>query len=565
MKKKDIKYLIFLLLCIGFLLPSCQSEELINTGEKPETTATEEGYLSINLQLDTKTITRSADENDGIPAENYIDGIRVILYNATSDKAIGIINYNVTYTGGNYTFNGYTYNNGSIQTPTGFQDPNTDGTVTLPPVLIKKQPYKMLILINPGSLLGYLLPGTAGTLPLLNEITNKPSHSLSDVTTPISLGSPVSSSIGNGVGFYLSNLYRGAYTPYPAGDYGFFNSTRFLMTNADDLIMIRENQIQPTPESALASPIEARVERALAKVAVYDETGGSLSNNATVTNVQWACDIINLQTYLVRKPANIAPSQGGGKENINVDRTHTYAIDPNYDNVDDVGQRFFRITDDSFFHRTWIENNNNDNDNRDYFEYVTENTMAADKQYEDVTTRVVIKCQYKPKFITLKEAPPVVVVKNTSDSYYVYKGLAFTYNDLETMYNNRNRIPTEDYPPMRHLENEVMSHDDFETVFLNPTNLTHSFTKYGLSYYHNGINYYSIPIRHFKNEDSSTPMGYGRYGVVRNNIYRIKITDIMGPGSIEIPEPEGPDDKANNLKATVVVTPWDYYQIHFEL
>ncbi|MCD8267883.1 MAG: hypothetical protein LUD46_05065 [Parabacteroides sp.] len=49
MKRKDIKYLIFLLLCIGFLLPSCQSEELINTGEKPETTATEEGYLSINL------------------------------------------------------------------------------------------------------------------------------------------------------------------------------------------------------------------------------------------------------------------------------------------------------------------------------------------------------------------------------------------------------------------------------------------------------------------------------------------------------------------------------------
>ena len=52
-------------------------------------------------------------------------------------------------------------------------------------------------------------------------------------------------------------------------------------------------------------------------------------------------------------------------------------------------------------------------------------------------------------------------------------------------------------------------------------------------------------------------MGYGRYGIVRNNVYKLTITNITGPGSpiLEKPGPE-PDDGTPSISANIQVLPW---------
>ena len=51
-------------------------------------------------------------------------------------------------------------------------------------------------------------------------------------------------------------------------------------------------------------------------------------------------------------------------------------------------------------------------------------------------------------------------------------------------------------------------------------------------------------------------MAYGRYGIVRNNWYRLTLNKIAGPGSIDIPDPDGPDDKDQFLGVSIEVLPW---------
>lgn len=562
-----MKYLLFLLLCIGILLPSCQSEELIGTGkEEPGTTTSEEdGYLSINLKLDTKTITRSVTEHVGIPEESYINGVNVVLYNERSNNAIASIYYDLIYNGNEYHLDGIDYEGSRINTE-GFSVNKEEGRIILPPVRIKKQNYRMLIFVNPRSLYN-------------NQLG--PESDFSEITNPISFLEiyEYDHAISYGIGSFLSNLnpYRESYP----GKYIFDQSTSFLMTNADGPVYINgDYEIKPFPEEALMFPVYVRVERALAKVTVYDELPTELKENGTVNDLKWACDIINMQTYLVRRPADIAPNTPGyPHEDIGVDRRFTYAEDPNYDHISqqrpyeywngeeiNIDQHFFRISeDDNFFHDTYNaeEGNYNDEANKDKFEYVTENTMKAEEQYEDVTTRVVIKCQYKPDYIVLAG----IASRSTTDensSYFIYKGRAFTPQQLQEMYNDPRTIPTSWYPEMRYFREEVLVHDEFVSRCLSEPD--EPFSEYGVDYYPNGINYYSIPIRHFENEDSPELMGHGRYGVVRNNIYRIKITGIDGPGSNKIPAPFGPDDKEQgNMKATVIVESWRQYSINFNL
>lgn len=570
MKKKDIKYLMLPILCIGFL-STCQSEELISAGEEePSTTTSEEdGYLSIDLQLNTKTITRAVTDNVGIPEENYINGVRVLLYNEISSSLIGSIYYDLRYNGNDYILNSIDYN--GSQPGTGILDVDKEnGVISLPAVRVKKQNYRMLIFVNPNYL---------GYLPIGDNLT--------EITTPTSFLEQTRDkqrAISFGVGACLSNLYtRGE--NYPE-NYRFDNETFFLMSNADQIAGIPKEALGSKPGEAF--PVFVKVERALAKVAVYNEIpnldklpGGASVNGETLT---WACDIINMHTYLVRKPANIAPNTPGAGgyyyEHPNIDKAYTYAEDPNYHNISgqrpdkdpwgeniNLDEHFFRIPEDnndSFFHRTWITNNkDNDDINKYKFEYITENTMEAEEQYEDVTTRVVIKCQYTPNFIQLNS----IEQGSNSDSdagYFIYKGCAFTTGQFRIMKNDPTTIPVENHPEMTYFKDEVLIHEDFVNQCLN--NPTESFSGYGVDYYPNGINYYSIPIRHFDNEASPDIMGHGRYGVVRNNIYRIKITDIAGPGSNKIPEPYGPDDKEEGiLKATVTVQPWLQYKINFDL
>ncbi|UVV64124.1 Mfa1 fimbrilin C-terminal domain-containing protein [Bacteroides fragilis] len=59
-----------------------------------------------------------------------------------------------------------------------------------------------------------------------------------------------------------------------------------------------------------------------------------------------------------------------------------------------------------------------------------------------------------------------------------------------------------------------------------------------MHFYYQGVCYYTVLIRHFSNNMVPVLMGYGRYGVVRNNVYQLSINKIIGPGQPVINPPE---------------------------
>ena len=77
--------------------------------------------------------------------------------------------------------------------------------------------------------------------------------------------------------------------------------------------------------------------------------------------------------------------------------------------------------------------------------------------------------------------------------------------------------------------------------------------------YKDGICFYQTNlIRHFTNSQSSKEMGYGRYGVVRNNIYKVNIKEITRPGEpTVVPEDDGNDDPTKVFIAfDITINPW---------
>lgn len=68
--------------------------------------------------------------------------------------------------------------------------------------------------------------------------------------------------------------------------------------------------------------------------------------------------------------------------------------------------------------------------------------------------------------------------------------------------------------------------------------------------------YYNYWIRHLDN-NKSTVMGVMEFAIVRNNLYRILITNVSGLGYEEIPiNPDTPDEGETYLKVVLNVKPW---------
>ena len=68
--------------------------------------------------------------------------------------------------------------------------------------------------------------------------------------------------------------------------------------------------------------------------------------------------------------------------------------------------------------------------------------------------------------------------------------------------------------------------------------------------------YYKYWIRHLDNNDA-TQMGVMEFGIVRNNLYRMLITNVSGLGEgISIIQPETPDEGETYLQVVLNVKPW---------
>lgn len=521
-----------LALCAGMTALTSCNDEVANEGgggnNEPGNETTETGYFSINLQGGIMT---RADwgTNEGTDSERRISDVWVGLYdNNTEQLEYSFpLDANNGNTGGQ--FQGTDVVNDLINgTNTNISAaPSSNASFTMVAQKVLKKPYKMVVLANYNKVIDPALLDKGTPLFLLME-------SMSRTVDELTL-------------FNLS-------TPDAERDYIF-------MSNARGIVPVYEEDLDPDPKVAesVAKAVPVAIDRAVAKVNVVFKASGPdvIGEGASIDipNAKWNVDIVNRHLYPLRKQtyahvneyttefeslARVLPATL---------RYNLYAEDPNFEDVsiqlnpmlpNRLDYNFERITDPDDINKTLaIRNPLLPNEQPfDMYAYVTENTMKAEEQWEDVTTRVVVKLNYIPKNMSAGES-------------YFYFSDNKTFYTVDDLLGDPDLLPR----PLAAILEDIQTNHYYEYQIGGPE----SWTYRNLTYYSQGISYYSILIRHFDNDQQPNFMQYGRYGVVRNNVYNITVNSIKKPGSIHIPEPEGPDDKEGleeYISANIEVQPW---------
>lgn len=336
-----------------------------------------------------------------------------------------------------------------------------------------------------------------------------------------------------------------------------------MMSNAKGLVNIKGDKLYETKEKAeeaAAEKVSVQVERAVAKVFVNPtipaQASGSIAG-AKLALQGWQLDVTNKKYFPMRVMDQAIKANSVGNaaatledETADSQRVNSYAKDPNFDAATTT------IDNDNFVYLanlTTLPDFYEAGYDDDKGHYVAENTMSADAQKLRGTTLVVFKVKVTP---TIGGAEV--------DKYVVYKGVAYTVDEFKTRVTNSATTEDAENGMPTGFKGAVAGFADGSTSGADALNGKIDEGKAfkdeasGISLYVDGVNYYHMPIRHFTNEQQAAPMQYGRYGLVRNNIYKLTINSIKNFGDPEVVEPEDENDDPETLfiAMSVELQPW---------
>jgi len=533
------------------------------------------GYLSFQSAVGDLSRTKAnPHEAVGTDAENTVSRVRIILYDQSTHIAEYAFDYSGTVLHSTATAQDFLGTamldpNSQIAQDIGYQGLYTDPNriVFIPKAFkVKQMDYRLLVLVNPNDAL-------VGITKARKEFTSPKDSVLSDVglSNYDAFYEKTGSGVNNNLTDFIGSQNAG-YSPAPG---------KFLMSNSREYIVVGKNDVKDTEDAAYTSRVRVTVDRAVAKVSTrvdYDRITADVNSNAIVSDGRWLLDITNKSAYWMRHKA---AALGGTMENDGTPRSELYATDPNYTDYSharylynglpvpstlitssqaDIKNYFNYLTKADFNGVKDYEAKQYKNDDwqnvADYTsEYALENTMEAKEQYEDVTTSVLLKIKYLPKKTSMGNTLGTA-------GYYVWGRFVLTGTELVAI---RDYVPAAIPPAERpkyemFLELQKYLKDNktaLEGQFGTSYNYSGASVEVGnIQYNSDGLNFYRILIRHFDYDQEATSMAHGRYGVVRNNWYRINVNSIQGPGSIDIPDPEWPDDKQYFLGVEMEVLPW---------
>ena len=278
--------------------------------------------------------------------------------------------------------------------------------------------------------------------------------------------------------------------------------------------------------------------------------------NTTSYPVQVADDY---QSWLTAGTGTTANDQGTLGRYLNptgnFGRIH-WGYDPNYVSVSKADNN--HNTTDAL---SVINGVNTDNVITKTVTYINENTMEYNKQQYDQTTTVVLKGTYhiensdqEDSFVTYgawrSKIPDSLKEKLTATTGAKNTSLVGLFEGAE--------------------EDEV----------LEAFGLT---SDVNVNYYHEGVVYYSIQIRHFDDLETPKPVPMvgissylpshrGRYGVLRNNWYEVNVNSITGLGDPSLPDPDDPDDPTPDddpdkqyIQVTINILKWAKRSYDYDL
>lgn len=436
---------------------------------------------------------------------------------------------------------------------------------------------------------------------------------------------------------------------------------KFFMMNADGIVRISASDFYDTDEKAASNPVKVNVERAVAKVAVFNDTGMSLTrldswqggqddfyvlpNGAKIwKNVYWTCDVISMFELLMRYPSNVAPAtpplymNGNMGETPQTPRKYRYAL-PLYSEkswqrqrmqgYDPYGEppavyymtQFFRPSADIIEEGRWWNDMaaSAEQDQWVTWEYVPENAVSNNYAFGDVTTSVMLMGYYIPQdddYIVNSELPDTHRDKSASasdqeiipgveaNSYFMFNGTALAQDVVKRLYDlyygmaadaeggpmSAVGVPVGQFPVLNGLETafEMIGQkyaDWYKQIHgADPDGdmkkAEHVFADWfcnrdaggpvacaGLNYYSRCLHVYPVPIPHFGAELSPEFSGYGKHGVVRNNVYKLSVKSINGPGKPAYMTYEGWADNSMgyDLETLFTVEDWVALPLNFDM
>lgn len=563
-----IKHL-FGLAVIAAMTASCSSNEDLGTaGSGTGTNEAGVGYATFTINLPSVSGTRAADAggaemNEGTEEEYAVKSATALIFQKYgSDEGSNKFVESVTL-----PIDGWT------------KDATDDGITTTSKKLVAKltnvdtkNDYSVLILLNNKKV----------DLPTVGQSYNDWNSKILPLSVTDWAGSD---------GFYMANAPLKGSAASPA---------TLVHIDKDKIYASEAEANKPTNDCAAT----VFVERGVAKMTVAAPGTITVKDKATsndtqskVTFSKWALDITNKKTYAVHNIDGLSKdfSDIWTTERFTGTNNRVYwGTDPNYNlaelNTNDAKRKeeFNFITAPSEINKDFTNTTNTNP------VYCLENTFNLANMYQGQTTRVIFKATYTPKddagnplaeqdgtFYTignmtniLNEAALKTAVNTAATS--VLPGCTVDYTNLKTEGSHvitladikdstgKTLVADKDYSGKTGTQIVKEINDKLGLI----DGAGHAEAMVGINTYAQGVTYYIARVKHF---GSLTPWNsgesygtdnlkyLGRYGMLRNNWYELKVGNVYGPGYPGVPpvDPTQPDDENEKyLSVSVKILDW---------
>ena len=320
-----------------------------------------------------------------------------------------------------------------------------------------------------------------------------------------------------------------------------------LMSNDRGLVKVTPDKMKATDTEAEGAPVAVSVDRILAKVFVGGKA--EVPTGAKFTGIKWQLNTTNKKTFIYRQFGQVVTEKDKFAVETAEDqstRFNRYAQDPNFSGTfNDADFEYIEGTPDLKGTFGYDDANG---------QYCLENTMAAASQKVQQTTSFILSGTWTPKGFT------------EGETWYSYQGFTFTTAKMKDYITEANDATKKDKAD---INGTPLGFKAALKALLAEANcpvkadgtITESFVSHDIKGYFKGVCYYqSNLIRHFNDDQSSLNMGYGRYGVVRNNIYKINIKSISQPGEPTVvndkDKDKDDDPKDVFVSFDVTINPW---------
>lgn len=589
---------LFLFAMVAAALSGCSNSDEVDTN--PEVQPGGEGYVGFSIQLPTtsSSATRANDEfDDGTPVPDEYK-----VYNATMFIFKGTTEAGATFDNA-YPMSVNTFVADGSSTDQCTTEGIVSSKITKPETTSGENIYAY-VMINCNSMIdlaGKTIGGESYDGKTFAEFSKIKLSDIGDLSDGMVMtNAPVASKVGG--------------TSDPAG------ATISTLTKLD------ASKIYATPAAAEANPAgEVYMERAAAKVTVALDPSMAadpgISADPSVkfdkATIKWTLSNVNTMYYNTRQMSSAwlpFHAQGVGVTDPYIEGTPNSA-------------RLYRFVSGAAIHaqvyRTyWGEdvNYNTDatfsipgdiNEDPGNSVYTFENTFDVDHQIVKNSTGIAVSAKFNggESFYTantygankILQVPGAGTGEKIED--YIMKYLCNNYTKFKAWYEeagaNRITVTMTNADPTNAKVTAVTAVSGAAPLpaGFGESQIIAALDAINFQYYAEGVAYYNVLIRHFADDETpwkrdnhtensitgvyKTINGaslsddlangnyLGRYGVVRNNWYKIQITGIRQIGSPTIAGPVGggdPDDNVDNyLSVKIHITPWAVRKQNVEL